>query len=224
MSTITVHLGELKERVDVAAAKAHKSSHDYIVDAISEALGREEMRAEFVGSALARRERFQQTGRSVSFEDMETYALASAQSARSLESKPITYLASHATEIIDGFDSNVEPLVITQDGEEKLVVMSVRQYEQDRQPMALLRLLARGRQELSSGRLTGEDAFFREDQRQPLAAEGGPVMGSDLLARMPFNDDPTLGEIAPAPLPNPNLPASLDAHLGRLDDPDEPKA
>lgn len=209
MSTITVCLGELKEHVDAAAAKARKSSHDYIIDAISEAIGREEMRAEFVGSALARRERFQQTDRSVSFEDMETYALDSAQSARSLESKPITYLVSHAAEVIDRFDSNAGPLVITQNGEEKLVVMSVQQYEQDRQSMALLHLLARGRQELSSGRFTGADAFFREEQRQPLATESAPVMGSEILAGMPFNDDPTLGEIAVAPLPNPNLPASL---------------
>ncbi len=35
------------------------------------------------------------------------------------------------------------------------------------------------------------------------------VLGSDILASMPFNWDSTLGEIAPKPLPNPHLPKSL---------------
>lgn len=36
-----------------------------------------------------------------------------------------------------------------------------------------------------------------------------PVLGSEILAGMPFNDDPLLGEIAPTRLPNANLPKHL---------------
>lgn len=43
------------------------------------------------------------------------------------------------------------------------------------------------------------------DRRQHLAAASGPVMGRDILESMPFNDDPTLGEIAMKPLPNHKL-------------------
>ncbi len=49
------------------------------------------------------------------------------------------------------------------------------------------------------------------DQTQPVAAAEAPVMGRDVLAGMPFSDDPNLGEISPAPLPNPNLPSFLHA-------------
>jgi predicted transcriptional regulator len=79
MSTTTIRLGDLKERVAAAAERAGKSMHAYIVDAIRESLVRDEQRADFVGVALARRAKYEETGRAVSFEDMQAYALKSAR-------------------------------------------------------------------------------------------------------------------------------------------------
>ena len=79
--------------------------------------------------------------------------------------KPLAYRKANATEIINGFETNPEPLVITQNGEAKMVVMSVKRYDQDRQSMALLRLLALGRQELAEGKFTDGDEFFRDMDR-----------------------------------------------------------
>ncbi|MRD46723.1 CopG family ribbon-helix-helix protein [Caenimonas koreensis] len=79
MSTTTIRLGDLKERIAIAAQHAGKSPHAYIVDAISESVARDEQRAEFVNAALARRQKYLASGRSVSFEAMEAYALASAR-------------------------------------------------------------------------------------------------------------------------------------------------
>ena len=79
MSTTTIRLGDLKDRVATAAEQAGKSTHAYIVDAIAESVARDEQRAEFVGAALARRAKFRATGRTVSFGDMEAYAMASAR-------------------------------------------------------------------------------------------------------------------------------------------------
>lgn len=87
MSTTTIRLGDLKERVALAAEHAGKSPHAYIVDAISESVARDEQRAEFVGEALARRQKYRSSGRTVSFEDMETYAIALARGEK--VSKPL---------------------------------------------------------------------------------------------------------------------------------------
>lgn len=76
--------------------------------------------------------------------------------------KPLSYLKANAAEIINEFEANPEPLIITQNGEAKMVVMSVKRYDQDRQTLALLRLLALGRRELEDGKFTDGDAFFRE--------------------------------------------------------------
>ena len=61
------------------------------------------------------------------------------------------------------------------------------------------------------------------DHPEPPAVEGTPVLGSDLLESMPFNDDPSLGELTPTGLPNPGLPKSLGDTLRSLDTNDEAK-
>src|ERR1700744_2638260 len=61
------------------------------------------------------------------------------------------------------------------------------------------------------------------DHPEPRAVEGTPVLGSELLKRMPFNDDPSLGEVTPTGLPGPGLPKSLGDTLRRLDTNDAAK-
>ena len=79
MSTTTIRLGDLRERVAAAAEQAGKSTHAYILDAIGASVARDEQRAHFVGTALARRGKYRATGRTVSFDDMKAYALDSAR-------------------------------------------------------------------------------------------------------------------------------------------------
>ena len=58
--------------------------------------------------------------------------------------KPISYLQSHPAEIAKTLSESGEPMVITQDGEARLIVMDIDAYEQREESMALLRLLALG--------------------------------------------------------------------------------
>ena len=60
------------------------------------------------------------------------------------QDKPISYLKSHAAEIIDSITEKREPMLITQNGEAKLVVMDVKSYEEQEETMALLKILALG--------------------------------------------------------------------------------
>ena len=85
MSTTTIRLGDLKERVSAAAEQAGKSTHAYILDAISASVTRDEQRAQFVAAALARRAQVLATGRTVPFEDMQAYARASVTQERAVE-------------------------------------------------------------------------------------------------------------------------------------------
>lgn len=71
----------------------------------------------------------------------------------STQVKPISYLKSHAAEIVKEISENREPMLITQNGEAKLVVMDVLSYEEQEQTIALLQLLARGRREIEEGRV-----------------------------------------------------------------------
>jgi prevent-host-death family protein len=75
----------------------------------------------------------------------------------STQVKPITYLKSHAAEIVKGLSESREPLLITQNGEAKLVVMDVKSYEEQTETLALLKLLALGNKEIEAGQFRPAD-------------------------------------------------------------------
>jgi prevent-host-death family protein len=74
--------------------------------------------------------------------------------------KPISYLKSHAADIVKEFATNPEPLIITQNGEAKMAVLEISQYERQQEQLALLRLIALGRKEHQAGNYTDAETFF----------------------------------------------------------------
>ena len=83
----------------------------------------------------------------------------------STQVKPISYLKSHAAEIVKDITENREPMLITQNGEAKLVVMDVKSYEEQEETLALLKILALGNREIEQGKFRDvEDVFSELDQ------------------------------------------------------------
>lgn len=76
--------------------------------------------------------------------------------------KPISYLKSHTAEIVKTITESREPLVITQNGEAKLVVMDVKSFEEQEDTMALLKLLAMGNKEIEEGKYRDIEDVFAE--------------------------------------------------------------
>ena len=66
--------------------------------------------------------------------------------------KPISYLKAHAAEIVRNMAESREPLVITQNGEAKIVVQDIKSYEQTQETMALLKILALGNRQIEEGK------------------------------------------------------------------------
>jgi prevent-host-death family protein len=69
----------------------------------------------------------------------------------STQVKPISYLKNHAAEIASTLAESGEPLLITQNGEARLVVMDVAAWEQQEQTLALLKILALGNRDIEAG-------------------------------------------------------------------------
>ena len=67
--------------------------------------------------------------------------------------KPISYLKSHAAEIIRTLADQTEPLIVTQNGEAKAVVQDIDSYEQMQETVALLKMLALGNRQIEAGRV-----------------------------------------------------------------------
>jgi len=71
----------------------------------------------------------------------------------STQIKPISYLKAHAAEIVRTLGEQQEPLIITQNGEAKVVVQDIKSYEQNQETMALLKILALGNRQIEAGRV-----------------------------------------------------------------------
>ncbi len=56
--------------------------------------------------------------------------------------RPISYLKAHTAEVVRQLTERREPLVITQNGEAKVVMQDVASYEETQQTLALLKILA----------------------------------------------------------------------------------
>ncbi|WP_348695579.1 type II toxin-antitoxin system Phd/YefM family antitoxin [Duganella fentianensis] len=80
----------------------------------------------------------------------------------STQVKPISYLKSHTAEIVKDLTEHRQPLLITQNGEAKLVVMDVKSYEEQEETLALLKLLAMGNHEIEQGKFRDAEEVFAD--------------------------------------------------------------
>lgn len=67
--------------------------------------------------------------------------------------KPISYLKAHTAEIVRNLREQREPLIITQNGEAKVVIQDIESYEQTQETMALLKILALGIRQIEEGKV-----------------------------------------------------------------------
>ena len=70
----------------------------------------------------------------------------------SAQIKPISYLKAHAAEIVRNMGERQEPLIITQNGEAKVVLQDIHSFEQAQETMALLKILALGNRQIEEGK------------------------------------------------------------------------
>lgn len=84
----------------------------------------------------------------------------------STQIKPISYLKSHAAEIVKELTQTRQPMLITQNGEAKLIVMDISSYEAQEEQLALLKILALGQHEIEQGRIRkASDVFADLDKK-----------------------------------------------------------
>lgn len=67
--------------------------------------------------------------------------------------KPISYLKAHAPEVIRGLSQGREPVVIAPHGEAKAVLQDIAAYEETRETLALLKVLALTTRSLEAGKV-----------------------------------------------------------------------
>jgi hypothetical protein len=66
--------------------------------------------------------------------------------------KPISFLKTHASEVIREISANRGTMIITHNGEAKVIVQDVRLYEETQQSLAMLKILAQSSESIEQGR------------------------------------------------------------------------
>jgi prevent-host-death family protein len=66
--------------------------------------------------------------------------------------KPVSYVKAHMAEIIKKLEHSPDPIIITQNGEAKAVMVGVDEYERVQNAFALLRIAAMGSRDVRQGR------------------------------------------------------------------------
>lgn len=84
----------------------------------------------------------------------------------STQIKPISYLKDNAAEIIREMGRDGEPLIITQNGEAKAIVQSLKEYERTQETLALLKILAMGDKEFDEGKGIPASKVFADLRRK----------------------------------------------------------
>ncbi len=66
--------------------------------------------------------------------------------------KPVSYLKNHTTEALRNVREKQQPMVITQHGEARAVLVDIVSYEQTQESLALLKMLAQSSRSIQEGR------------------------------------------------------------------------
>lgn len=75
--------------------------------------------------------------------------------------KPITYLKNRTAELVREVSKNGRTMVITQNGEAKVVVMDVETYNRWRNSLALMKIIAQGEADVDAERLVSQVDIFK---------------------------------------------------------------
>jgi prevent-host-death family protein len=85
--------------------------------------------------------------------------------------KPISYLKTHASEVIHEIGEKHSTYVITLNGEAKVVVQDIREYEKTQESLALLKMLAQSRKNLEGGKIKPARTAFSDLKRNVKDAQ-----------------------------------------------------
>ena len=75
--------------------------------------------------------------------------------------KPISYLKTHASEVVRDVAENRKTLIITHNGEAKVILQDVKVYEKTQESISLLKILALSGREIKKGNYKTLEKSFK---------------------------------------------------------------
>jgi prevent-host-death family protein len=79
--------------------------------------------------------------------------------------RPVTYLKSHAADLLSQVNETQRPVFITQKGEARAVLQDPASYERTRAALGLMKLLVQGEEDVRKGKVRPQDDVFADLKR-----------------------------------------------------------
>ena len=86
--------------------------------------------------------------------------------------KPITYMKTNAADILAVVSETRQPIIITHNGEGKMVIQDIESYQSAKQTIAMLKLAALGRKSVERGRVKPARKAFDDVERNRKKRRG----------------------------------------------------
>lgn len=80
--------------------------------------------------------------------------------------KPISYFKTHASEVIRDVSENQKTMIITQNGEAKVVLQDIKLFEKTQESLAMLKILALSNRNLNRGAFKPISQAFGDIRRR----------------------------------------------------------
>lgn len=79
--------------------------------------------------------------------------------------KPVSFLKSHAADILKQINETHRPIVITQNGEPRGVLQDPESYDNMRKAIGLLKLISQGEEDIKKGNTRSQDRVLRNIEK-----------------------------------------------------------
>ncbi len=97
------------------------------------------------------------------------------------DARSVTFMKARAAELLEQINRDQRPVVITQNGEPRAVMLAPDTYDRMRRAIGLLKLIALGEQDIRAGKTQAHDALFARLARKyrPQGADSCRVRCAD---------------------------------------------
>jgi prevent-host-death family protein len=79
--------------------------------------------------------------------------------------KPVSYLKSHAADILKQINDTHRPMVITQNGKPKAVLQDPESYDNMRKAITILKLISEGEENIKHGQVKPQEKVFENIEK-----------------------------------------------------------
>jgi len=93
----------------------------------------------------------------------------------STQIKPISYVKAHAAELLDRITREREPIIITQNGEARAVLVDVRSYEESQERLAMLQIMGGSAEAIADETMSAIDFYSEISGRKPVKSAREPA-------------------------------------------------